>query len=76
MSDASSSCNSSHSNIDENEQNDHSNVCCILDCVYCLMILHRNTFIKEENHQKMKDIQDSCSTCLIKLLKFYKVIIY
>jgi len=39
------------------------------------MILHRNEFRNEENQQKIKDIQDSSVTCLIKVFKFYKVII-
>lgn len=66
-------CNSSNSNCENNEQNEHSNVCCILDCVHCLMILHRNKLIDENNHQQMKSIQDHCTMCLIKVLKFYKV---
>lgn len=40
------------------------------------MILHRNTFIDESNRPKLKEIQDSCASCLIKLFKFYKVIIF
>jgi len=37
------------------------------------MILHCNEFKNEEAHQQIKDIQDSSITCLIKILKFYKV---
>lgn len=64
---------SSVNNNEDNEQTEHTNVCCILDCVNCLMILHRNEFIDDNNHQQMKEIQDSCTSCLIKILKFYKV---
>jgi len=39
------------------------------------MIVHRNAFIDQNNHQQMKEIQDSCTSCLIKILKYYKVII-
>jgi len=71
-----SSCSSTVSNNEEEEKNEHNNICCILDCVNCLMILHRNEFKNEEDHQQIKDIQDSSITCLIKIFKFYKVIIF
>lgn len=63
-------------NSENTEGNEHMNLCCILDCINCLMILHRNEFIDERNNQQMKDIQDSCVKCLIKMFKLYKVIIY
>lgn len=59
-----------------NNEDEHGNVCCIFDCVYCLMVVHRNKFIDESNRKQMKEIQDACSTSLIKSLKFYKVIIF
>jgi len=40
------------------------------------MILHCNEFKNEEARQQIKDIQDSSITCLIKILKFYKVIFF
>lgn len=40
------------------------------------MILHRNEFKNEEDRQQIKDIQDSSITCLIKIFKFYRVIIF
>lgn len=40
------------------------------------MILHCNEFKDEEARQQIKDIQDSSITCLIKILKLYKVIFF
>jgi len=40
------------------------------------MIVHRNEFKDEEARQQIKDVQDSSITCLIKILKFYKVIFF
>lgn len=65
-----------YTNNENKNHDEHRNICCILDCVNSLMILHRDTFIDENNHQKLKEIQDSCTSCLVKLLKFYKVIIF
>uniref|UniRef100_A0A2H8TZZ4 Condensin-2 complex subunit G2 n=1 Tax=Melanaphis sacchari TaxID=742174 RepID=A0A2H8TZZ4_9HEMI len=67
-----SSCSSSISNNEDEEQNESNNICCVLDCVHCLMILHRNEFKNEKDHQQLKDIQDSSVICLIKIFKFYK----
>lgn len=72
MSDLSfSSCSSGN-----NEENEQINLCCILDCVYCLMVIHHNTFTDEKNRKKREEIQSACTSCLIKVLKFYKVFIY
>ncbi|XP_050420549.1 condensin-2 complex subunit G2-like [Adelges cooleyi] len=67
-----SSSSSSTSNSSEFEQVEQIKVCCILDCVSCLMMLHRNTFMEETNHKQMNEIQDACTSCLIKVLKTYK----
>lgn len=73
MSDTSiSSCSSSVNN----NEDECANICCIFDCVYCLMVVHRNKLIDESNRKQLKEIQDACSTSLIKSLKFYKVIIF
>ncbi|VVC32382.1 Hypothetical protein CINCED_3A006773 [Cinara cedri] len=68
----SDSSSSSSSISDDIEQNEHINVCCILDSVNVLMILYRDTFIEKNNRKQFKEIQDSCVHCLIKILKFYK----
>lgn len=72
MSDSSSSSCSSGNN----ENNEQVNLCCILDCVYCLMCIHHDTFIDEKNHNKKEDIRNACNTCLVKLLKLSKVFIF
>lgn len=72
----SSSSSTSVSNNEDVDPNEQNNICCILDSVNCLMILHRNTFKDENNLQKMKEIQDSCIKCLTKILKLYKVIFF
>lgn len=61
---------------DVNEQSEDSNICCILDCVNCLMVLHYDTLIKDNNRQQFMKIEDSCISCLIELFKFYEVISY
>lgn len=70
-----SPCNTSSIEDDNKEKKEHSNICCMLDCVNCLMILHRNKFMEESNHHLMKIVQDSCVKCIVKLVRFYKVII-
>lgn len=69
------SVSSRNSSVNNNEE-EHTNICCILDCVYCLMVVHRHKFIDENNHKQMKDIQEACISCLVKSLRFYKVIIF
>ncbi|XP_050529448.1 uncharacterized protein LOC126899015 isoform X2 [Daktulosphaira vitifoliae] len=56
----------------ESNQDEQTKVCCILDCVSCLMMVHHETFMEENNQTQYKDVQSSCVSCLIKLLKFYK----
>ncbi|XP_025409710.1 condensin-2 complex subunit G2-like isoform X2 [Sipha flava] len=56
----------------EDEQNNCIKVCCILDCVNCLLVLHRNKLIDERDNQQIKDVLDSCVKCLIKTFKLYK----
>lgn len=78
MSDTSSNSSSSSlvNNSEEVELNKQIKMCCILDCVNCLMTLHRDAFADEENRKSLYEIQDACSSCLVKLLKLYKVIIF
>lgn len=61
---------------DNKKDDEDTKVCCILDSVNCLMIVRRSTFTDECNLPKLKEIQDCCTSYLVKILKLYKVIIY
>ncbi|XP_050543998.1 condensin-2 complex subunit G2-like [Daktulosphaira vitifoliae] len=72
LNDSLSSCNSSTNTTSDIDHVEQIKVCCILDSVSSLMLVHRNTFIEEKNHKQMIEIQDSCTSCLIKVLKIFK----
>ncbi|VVC27241.1 Hypothetical protein CINCED_3A014991 [Cinara cedri] len=63
---------SSVGNDDYYRQNKDSYICCILDCVNCLIVVHDNTFTEDCNRKQFTEIQDLCISCIIGILKFHK----
>lgn len=65
------------SNCSENvecDQNEQIKICCFLDCVSCLLMVHRETFMEENNQNQYKKVQSFCALGLNTLFETYKVL--